>query len=96
MMTKAEVLTLDEGLAQHLTEALTLRIDLIIIPACKQAIEAYNRGDQDALIDLPEGWVFTRFGEIEGRKQVEAYNLIQNLRLYKFLIPPYIMNGGAK
>lgn len=81
-----EVLTLDEGIKQHLTEGMTLRINLIAVPCCKQAIEAVNSGNQDAMIQLPEGWLYFSFdGKIKNATSTQAYNVIHILKLYKFI-----------
>jgi hypothetical protein len=87
-MADVEVLTLDEGLKQHLTEGLTLHISLSAIPCCKQAIEAVNSGNQDNIIQLPEGWGFHSFdGTIKNATSTHAYNIIHILKLYKFINP---------
>lgn len=86
-MAEIEIMTLEEGLVQHLTEGMTLRIDLIAIPTCKEAIEAVNSGNQDKIIQLPKGWEWFYFGSAESHNCTEAYNVIHLLKLYKFINP---------
>jgi hypothetical protein len=52
---------IDTALRIHLTYNCHPPVPVVWIDSCKNAVEAYNRGDYDAYIDLPEGFTYNRW-----------------------------------
>jgi hypothetical protein len=84
MMTNTQILTLDEALARHLNSH-TVPISLTIIPACKQAIEFINRGEKDALVDLPSNMRFHNFVKNIIEYAIPAFKIAMYCHLDDFL-----------
>lgn len=64
MSKKVVVMTFDEVLANHLQNH-TLPISITMVDACKVAIDCINRGERDAIVDLPSN---ARFHNIVTKK----------------------------
>jgi hypothetical protein len=84
MSKKVEVMTFDEVLANHLQNH-PVPISTTMVNACKVAIDCINRGERDALVDLPSN---ARFHNIVTKKvehSIPAFKIAIIYHLDEFL-----------
>lgn len=82
------VLSIEESLAKHLTDH-AVSIPVSMVGACKQAIDAINRGEPDTIVELPEGVSFFSIERNQSEKTVEAFKLIILCHLDPFINKTY-------
>lgn len=84
MSKKVEVTTFDEVLANHLQNH-AIPIPITIVGACKLAIECINRGELNAMIELPNNVHFRRYSTWELEQSIEAFKVAIFCHLDQFL-----------
>jgi len=80
-MTDEELgLTLEQQIGMHFASNCYPPIPGEMIPTAIEALDAYNEGDESALIKLPEGVFF------QGRPVAPAYAIVEQHRLWAWVV----------
>ena len=79
-----QTLTLDEALVKHLNDH-AVPIPLTMIEACKLAIGFINRGEKDALVDLPSNARFHNIVKNKIEYAIPAFKIAMICHLDDFL-----------
>lgn len=74
-MVSDGTMTLEQALSYHLTSNHYPPVPTSMIPICIEAINAFNEGDYDRLITLPEGVSYRGSDKAPSSAIVEAHHL---------------------